>query len=140
VAEPTTPRPARTRTRKPDWQAGFLQKIQQTGIVRLATHAVGIDRSTPYVRARRDPGFAAAWAAAEQDSIDVLEAEARRRALVSSDALLMFLLRAHRPERYRDTLDVRLDVRREAERVAERLGLPVDDVLARVERLIAELG
>ena len=37
-----------------------------------------------------------------QDLADDLEAEAFKRAREGSDALLMFLLRAHRPERYRD--------------------------------------
>jgi hypothetical protein len=46
----------------------------------------------------------------------------------------MFLLRAHRPERYRDSLDVRLDVRREAERIAAKLGMNPEEVLAIAER------
>ena len=129
--------PARRRT--PGWRPRFLEVIRATGNVRLAADAAGVDRSTPYVRARRDAAFAAAWAQAEQDALDVLEAEARRRALASSDALLMFLLRAHRPERYREALDVHLELRRAAERTAERLGLGVDEVLAAAERKAQEL-
>jgi hypothetical protein len=37
-----------------------------------------------------------------QDLADDLEAEAFKRAREGSDTLLVFLLRAHRPERYRD--------------------------------------
>src|SRR3546814_693854 len=66
------------------------------------------------------PGFAAEWADALEAAIDALDAEARRRALDGvevphfhqgrvagtvrkySDSLLMFLLRAHRPDRYRE--------------------------------------
>jgi hypothetical protein len=110
-----------------------------SGNVRLSTNAAGIDRSTPYRRAQRDPKFAAAWAAAGQDAVDILEAEARRRALGRSDALLMFLLRAHRPERYRDSLDVHLDIRREAERIAEKLGMSAGEVLEIAERRAAEM-
>ena len=127
------------RRRRPNWEPRFLDVIRSTGNVRLAADAAGIDRSTPYVRADRDPAFAAAWAEAQQAAIDILEAEARRRALMTSDALLMFLLKAHRPERYRDTVDVRVELRRQAETVAERLGIPLDEVLQRVERRAREL-
>lgn len=135
MSEPSA-RPVR---RRPDWRPSFLEAIRISGNVRLATNAAGIDRSTPYRRAQRDPAFAAAWAAAEQDAVDTLEAEARRRALQSSDALLMFLLRAHRPERYRDSLEVHLDVRREAERIAAKLGMSPDEVLEIAERRAAEM-
>jgi hypothetical protein len=113
--------------------------MRGTGNVRLAADAVGVDRSTPYVRAARDPAFAAAWARAREDAIDTLEAEARRRALSGSDQLLMFLLRSLRPTLYRETLDVRLELRREAERVAERLGCSVEEVLAAAERTAREV-
>ena len=134
-----TERPKAIRGRRPDWVPRFLEVIRSTGNVRLAADSAGIDRSTPYVRARRDPVFAAAWAAAEQDAIDVLEAEARRRALTASDALLMFLLRAHRPERYRESVDVQVAIRRQAEALAKRLGVPIDEVLEHVERRAREL-
>lgn len=134
-----TERPKAIRGRRPDWVPRFLEVIRATGNVRLAADSAGIDRSTPYVRARRDPVFAEAWAAAEQDAIDVLEAEARRRALTASDALLMFLLRAHRPERYRESVDVQVAIRRQAEALAKRLGVPIDEVLEHVERRAREL-
>jgi hypothetical protein len=121
--------------KRPSWIPTFLETIRKTGNVRLAAHAAGVDRSTPYQRARRDQAFAEAWAAAEQDAIDTLEAEARRRALATSDTLLMFLLRAHRPERYRDTVNVRVDLRRGAEEVAKRLGISVEEVLERAEQI-----
>ena len=132
--------PIRTpRNRRPDWKPRFLELIAATGNVHLAAAAVGIDRSTPYQRAARDPAFATAWAQAREDAIDTLEAEARRRALASSDPLLMFLLRALRPEVYRDTLTVRVDIRREAERMAERLGCSVEEVLSAAERKAREV-
>lgn len=128
------------RRRRPDWRPVFLATIRATGNVRLAASAAGINRSTPYVRANRDPTFAAAWAEAEAEAIDLLEGEARRRALAGSDALLMFLLRAHRPERYRDSVDVHVDLRRQAERIAAKLGRPVDEVLEAANRRARELG
>ncbi|MGO9179943.1 MAG: hypothetical protein ACLQHS_11895 [Candidatus Limnocylindrales bacterium] len=129
----------KSRGRRPDWQPRFLEVMRATGNTRLAADAVAVNRSTPYVRAGRDPAFAAAWAQAREDAIDVLEAEARRRALASSDQLLMFLLRSLRPTVYRDALDVHLEVRREAERMAERLGCTVEEVLAATERKAREV-
>ncbi|HEY1168755.1 MAG TPA: hypothetical protein VGE81_07280 [Candidatus Limnocylindrales bacterium] len=131
--------PKKPVRRRPDWRAPFLDAIRVSGNVKLATNAAGIDRSTPYRRAGRDPAFAEAWTAAEQDAIDTLEGEARRRALQGSDGLLMFLLRAHRPERYRDSIDVRLDVRREAERIAAKLGMSAEEVLEIAERRAREM-
>ena len=126
-------------SRRPDWRARFLELVASTGNVSLAASAVQISRSTPYARAGRDPRFAAAWAEAEAKAIDVLEAEARRRALTSSDALLMFLLRSLRPERYRDAIDVRVEFRREAERVAAKLGRPVEEIIEAATRRAEEL-
>jgi len=128
------------RARRPDWKPRFLEVFRATGNVRLAADAAGIDRSTPYVRAARDPRFEAAFDRAREDATDVLEAEARRRALAGSDGLLMFLLRAHRPERYRESLDVRLDIRAEAQRIADRLGIPLEEVLEAANRKAAEVG
>jgi hypothetical protein len=116
----------------------FLELVRQTGNVYLSARGAGVDRSTPYALATRDRAFAAAWAQAEADAVDALEAEARLRALGGSDQLLMFLLRAHRPERYRERNDVRVDLRRKAERLAERLGIPTDEVRARLEQLARE--
>jgi hypothetical protein len=124
---------------RPDWTDRFLETIRSTGNVRLAADAAGIDRTTPYARAKRDATFAAAWAAANEDAVDILEAEARRRALSGSDALLAFLLRAHRPDRYGTSVAVKVDIRREAEAIASRTGRSVEDVLAEVERLAAEV-
>ena len=137
MAEPLD---GRVRRRRPDWQPRFLEVIRSTANVRLAAHEAGIDRSTPYRRAERDPAFAEAWAEASDDAIDLLEGEARRRALAGSDALLMFLLRAHRPERFRESLDVRVELRREAEQVAAKTGRSVEEVLEAAERRARELA
>jgi len=90
------------RRPKPDWAPRFLEVFRATCNVRLSADAAGIDRDTAYWRRQRDETFAARWAQAEQDAIDVLEAEARRRALSVSDTLLIFLLKAHRPALYRE--------------------------------------
>jgi hypothetical protein len=121
---------------RPDWAPRFIESLRATGIVRLSASSAGVDRDTAYKRRGRDPQFAAAWAQAREDATDVLEAEARRRALSTSDGLLMFLLRANRPAMYRERIDVRLDIRREAERMAAELdGVSADDIIAEAERI-----
>jgi hypothetical protein len=129
------------RSRRPDWGPRFIESFRASGNVRLSASSAGIDRDTAYKRRARDPRFAEAWAQAREDAIDVLEAEARRRALSASDALLMFLLRAHRPSLYRERLDVRLDVRREAARLAAGLdGVSAEEIIAEAERIAAAGG
>ncbi|HEY4752910.1 MAG TPA: hypothetical protein VIH37_06460 [Candidatus Limnocylindrales bacterium] len=120
----------------PGWAAKFLQVFAESGNVSLAARACGIDRTTPYALRQRDEGFAAMWQEAQDAAVDALEARARQLALEGNTTLLMFLLRAHRPERYRERVDVKLDLRHEAERVAERLGISPEEVLARAERLV----
>lgn len=96
-----------------------------------AARAAGVDRSTPYHWATDDPEFKAAWDVAEQEAIDRLEAEAWRRAVDGveeyvtsggrllrdddgspllqrrhSDTLMTTLLKAHRPEKYKERREV----------------------------------
>ena len=98
----------------------FLTSLAETGNVSAAARAAKVSRSYAYRLKTADPEFAADWAEALETAIDALDAEARRRALDGvetphfhqgrvcgtgrkySDTLLMFLLRAHRPERYRE--------------------------------------
>ena len=101
-------------------RAAFLKALTDTGNVSAAARAAKASRSRAYQLKAADPGFAAEWADALETAIDALDAEARRRALDGvetphfhqgrvagtvrkySDTLLMFLLRAHRPDRYRE--------------------------------------
>lgn len=131
---------ATRRTSRPDWGPRFLEVVAATGNVRLAASAAGVSRDAPYKRGRRDPRFAARWLRAREEAVDTLEAEARRRALDGSDALLMFLLRSLRPAVYRDRVEVALGVRREATRLAEAMGLAPEEVLAEAERIARDTG
>lgn len=74
-----------------------------------------------------DPGFAAEWDSALDEAIDDAEGETYRRAVKGtlkpvfqkgeevgkireySDTLLMFWLKAHRPEKYRETTKTELE-------------------------------
>lgn len=91
-----------TTLQKPAWVDRWLEVFRDTGNVRLACHACKIHRATPYQHREVSPEFAEAWKQAEEDACDLLEAEARKRARSSSDTLLIFLLKAHRPEKYRE--------------------------------------
>lgn len=98
----------------------FLVALAETGMVREAVRRSGVPRASLYRKRARDARFAAAWAAALDAGLDQLRDEAVRRALTGeerpvwwrgaavgavrqySDALLMFLLRAHQPRIYRE--------------------------------------
>lgn len=117
MGRPTLPTPKKAR----DWKPAFLAEFSRSGNVKLACEAAEVHRSTPYDARGSDEAFAAAWDEAEQDSADLLEEEARRRAVEGtskpllyqgeivttvqeySDTLLIFLLKARRPEKFRET-------------------------------------
>lgn len=116
---------ARTsRTRKKDWKPAFLNALEQTGMVAAACAQVGIGRTTAYEARQRDETFAVAWADVEEQTTERMEREAYRRAVEGttkpvyqggkevgaiqeySDTLLIFMLKARRPEKYRDNVKV----------------------------------
>jgi transposase-like protein len=86
-----------------------LHAYAEFGVISHACQAVGIARSTWYDWVETDPAFAQAAKDAEEAAIDSLEQEARRRARDGSDVLLMFCLKAKRPE-YRDRQQVDLNM------------------------------
>lgn len=92
------------KRQKDKWRPKFLEILRDTGNVRLACEQAGIGRQFAYACRNDDPEFAKQWQDALEDACDTLDGEARRRALETSDALLMFLLRSHRPGVYRETV------------------------------------
>lgn len=98
----------------------FLTALADSGIVRQSCETAQVSRSYVYDVRRADPQFAAAWDEAIDDACDRLVKEAHRRAVKGvkvpiyqggklvghkreySDTLLMFLLKAWRPEVFRD--------------------------------------
>jgi hypothetical protein len=85
-----------------DWAPAFLKALEDTHLVTEACKAAGIHRSAAYNRRAHDAEFARAWAEIEEASTEQLERIAVRRASEGSDVLLIFLLKARRPEVYRD--------------------------------------
>ncbi len=102
------------------WQPDFIAALRRTGNVRAACKAAGISRTAAYNARNAFADFKALWDEALEDACDDLEGEARRRAFKGvkkpvyqqgalvgyvqeySDTLLIFLLKAHRPEKFRE--------------------------------------
>ncbi len=143
----------RTRqTTAADWGPLFLHALAITGNIKAACTAAHVGRTTVYDRRDSDEAFAKLMALALDDATDDLELEARRRAHEGvdkpvfgsggtgvgtvevgtireySDSLMMFLLKAHRPEKYREHHQVNVSGK-VAVSVAQDLS---DDDLARI--------
>jgi hypothetical protein len=116
------------------WQPTFLASFRTTGNISRSAEAAGISRSTVWKHREKDPEFDRQYNEALDDAVDTLEAEAWRRAAEGiertkvvrtgtdddgnpvfshfperhySDTLLIFLLKGLRPERYRDSYDLK---------------------------------
>lgn len=115
--------------------ARFIEHLSASANVTASAHVAGGCRRSFYNWRARDEDFAAEWDEALQRGLDALEDEGIRRAMggtpryvvsmgkivldpdgkplvehVASDTLLMFFLKARRPEIYRDRATVDLNV------------------------------
>ena len=99
MADNLTPK----KRRAGEWTKVFLVTLANTGNVRASALAAGIARRHAYDYKDKHPDFAEQWKEALDQAIEVLEAVARQRALTTSDTLMIFLLKSHRPETYRET-------------------------------------
>jgi hypothetical protein len=97
MATRKAPRPVRTAEKR----AAFLTAIAKGASVSEASRKASIPRSGAYAWRSDDAAFAAEWDAATEESVDALGAQARKRAMRSSDLLLIFLLRHRRPAVFR---------------------------------------
>ena len=107
-------------------QRAFLVAFRETGNVRLACEVAKVGRSSHYRWLEEDSEYREAFDLAKEDAADVFEAEAHRRAVEGvekpagwykgvaggyvreySDILLIFLLKAVRPEKYREQVEMR---------------------------------
>jgi hypothetical protein len=121
-------------------QKFLLALVETGGNVSLSCDLAGLKRRSAYDWRRDDAEFAAEWDEAVNRGLDALEAEARRRAYEGvdepvfykgvvcghirrySDSLIMFMLKAYRPQ-FRD-----------------RVTIDVNAVDAEIERRLAELA
>lgn len=78
----------------------FFELLRSTGNVTTSALGAGVSRASIYNLMERDAAFRQRVNEAKDESVEHLEAIARQRAEKSSDLLLIFLLRALRPEKY----------------------------------------
>lgn len=107
------------RSESGEWKPAFIRALANSANVRAACQSAGISRQAAYLRKRTDEAFAEQWDDALEDACDVLEGIARQRAAAESDVLLIFLLKAHRPEKYRDNHKIDLNVKGAMTQVTE---------------------
>jgi hypothetical protein len=88
--------------RTPKKDSVFFAALAQGEPVGSAAIEAGYSRSSVYEYRKADSAFAAAWLAADEEGVEGLEREARKRALADSDTMLIFLLKAKRPTVYRE--------------------------------------
>lgn len=126
-------RPKTTRTPGPiqDGQSkkstallvAFLAVLASGGSPTKACSTIGIDRRTAYNWKNKDPEFSEAWDSAREQGFDLLEDEARRRAVDGvdkpiyhagtlintvkeySDSLLAMMLKGYRSNVFRDKVE-----------------------------------
>jgi hypothetical protein len=110
--------------RSPEKETEFLDRLGVTANVTQSCEETKIPRRTVYEWREADPEFAAAWDKALETGSDALEDEAIRRAHHGtlkpvfhqgqecgaireySDTLMIFMLKARRPERFRERSSV----------------------------------
>jgi hypothetical protein len=98
----------------------FIEALASGASVRGACEAAGIGRRTAYDMRDADEAFRAAWDLAIDEGTDLMEDEAYRRAVHGtakpvyqggkkvgtvqehSDTLMVFMLKARRPEKFKD--------------------------------------
>src|SRR5436305_14060004 len=95
-------------TEKAPWEDRWLRMYRKCGNISVACQAADVTRGHVYRWRRLRPEFAAAWDEAREDAYDSLEEIAWQRAKRSSDTLLIFLMKANRPEKYREQFTILL--------------------------------
>jgi hypothetical protein len=115
----------RARARR-DWRPAFLAGLRQSGTVTGGCKEASINSSTAYRARQRDEGFALKWAGVENELTDALESKAVELALDGNHHLLQFLLKARRPEVYREHQSVELTGPEGGPVALERLDINLD--------------
>ena len=116
------------------WVGPFLVALSERGIVTEACAAASVSRTPAYELRKEDEEFAAAWDAALEVAADGLESVMHQRLAEpmgnrGSDVLLMFALKAMRPDRYREKVANPMLSNTD---IVVTLKLGPDDILARV--------
>lgn len=89
-----------------EWQPAFLESLRTNPNIKEACNVAGIVRAAAYLSRAKSKAFAEQWDAALKAGIDhqvdVLESAMWRRAETKSDLLLIFALKALKPDVYGD--------------------------------------
>lgn len=88
------------------WREPFLAALSEHGSITLAARAARVSRFTVYRERNQDELFRKQWDYALELGVDALEDMAKIRAQ-TSDTLMIFLLKAHRPEKYRERAEIK---------------------------------
>jgi hypothetical protein len=80
----------------PKKKARFVERIAAGDMPAEAARCIGMSRGGMYRAAKLDPVFAEAWQDASEQSTDMLESSAYRRAMDGDVALTIYLLKARR--------------------------------------------
>lgn len=139
-------------------RAAFLAELSKVPNVTRAARLIGMSRRYMYEVREADEEFARQWDEAIDEGVETLEAEVHRRGFDGvdkpvtfqgmitdtykeySDTLAIFLLKAHRPDRYRDNTKVELTganggpVKIDDATAASELATLVNNILARSAR------
>jgi len=119
------------------WQSVFLSSFSQCGNITKSSGDAGVTRQAVFYAYKRHPDFRVLYDEAKEQSIEVLEDVARKRATDSSDNLLIFLLKAMRPEVYREVVrneNINVNMNANLEKLDKQLtDSQIDELLEIVE-------
>lgn len=90
----------------PEKRAEFLSRLADGESVTAGARLVGVSRQALYFLRDHDADFSADWQDAIEQGTDILEDEAVKRAKSGSDTLLIFMLKARRPDKFKDRSSV----------------------------------
>ena len=128
------------------WRKAFLLVLSETGNISVAAEAAEISRTTAYNLKWKDPEFAAEWKVAEALGVAALEDELLRRAKDGvkepvfykgeavgyvrkfSDTLGIFLLKAKKPDTYRERWHIQQEGKLDATLRVEVVETDMEDV------------
>jgi hypothetical protein len=88
------------------WQARFVKSLRYAPSVSAACKAAGVARTTAYRHRDENEVFASKWQDAIDASVDVVEARCFKLASEGDPRLIEFILKAHRPQVYRDRQEI----------------------------------
>lgn len=119
-----------------EWSPVFLAALRATGNIQYACDAAGVTRRGASYARQTNAEFDREWRDALETATDALELEARKRALAGSDQLLMFMLKANRPAKFRERIQVD---HRLIQRLAAEYEIDESELQAEIDAMIAEV-